>query len=64
MKKVFAINNKKKAKKLAPGRRNTFHIVQRTTPPGGEAVFRRCKGLWFTCGDVADGAQNDKDRSE
>jgi hypothetical protein len=32
MKKVFAINNEKKTKKPAPGRRNTFHIVQRTNP--------------------------------
>jgi hypothetical protein len=60
MEKAFAINNRKKSKKPVPGRRNTFHIV-RCTIPGGEEVFKRQKGLCFTCGNLRDGAHSAKD---
>ncbi len=62
MEKVFAINNKKKQKNQCQVAEIPSILSSRTTP-GGEAVFRRYKGLCFTCGDLTDGAHNAKDRS-
>jgi hypothetical protein len=53
MKKAFAINNKKKTKKLAPGRRNTFHIIQRTTPRWGGSLQTRQRPLFHRRGSIA-----------
>ena len=62
MEKVFAINNKKKQKNQRQVA-ETPSIVSSAPTPDEEAVFRRYKGLCFTCGDLTDGAHNAKDRS-
>jgi hypothetical protein len=51
MEKVFAINNRKKTKKLAHVA-EILSILSSAPLPGGEAVFRRCEGLCFICGDL------------
>jgi hypothetical protein len=62
MEKVFAINNRKKTKKLAQVA-EILSILSSAPLPGGETVFRRCEGLCFICGDPTDGAHNAKDGS-
>jgi hypothetical protein len=60
MEKVFAINNRKKQKKLVSTLRNTFHIGQRTIPRWGGSLQKAQRPLFHLRGSYGWSAQRQR----